>query len=105
MGLKARVVEIETSNPFNKAKNLQACIDTLHPDEIAFVMDVDLRLPENLPEKARRYTRQGSLVYAPIIWYEPDPNLKRTGDTLTYDHTHCPIAEKIESLHRATLGP
>jgi hypothetical protein len=99
-----QVVEIATSDPFNKARNLQACIDTLAPDDIAFVMDVDLMLPKDLSDKARRYTRRGKLVYSPIVWYNPDPNLERTGDVRT-DHTRLPLAEKIEWLQLATVGP
>ena len=101
-----QVIEIHTSDPFNKARNLQACIDTLDPHDIAFVMDVDLRLPKDLPNKARRYTRQGSLVYSPIIWYEPNPSLERTvSDVRTFDHIRLPIAERMEWLQLASAGP
>ena len=66
----ARVINTQTNKPFNKALNLQNCIDVLEEDDIAFVMDVDLKMPKDISDKARRYTRKGSLVYSPIIWYQ-----------------------------------
>jgi hypothetical protein len=92
-----KIVTSETDDPFNKAQNLQNCLDKLDPNDIAFIMDVDLKLPEDLSEKARRYTRQGALVYAPIIWYQPNPDLDSSA--------HSSFEEKLEWKKLAPLGP
>ena len=100
-----KVIEIDTMEAFNKARNLQVCIDSLDNGNIAFVMDVDLILPDDLPSKTRRYTRQGRLVYSPIIYYQPRPDISRAGDVMAFDHTKLPIAEKIKWAQLAQLGP
>lgn len=81
---------INFSPPFRKVPALEACIAKANPDDIIFIMDVDMEYRPNIVDRVRRslthyfclltlerYVVEGKRLYAPIVWYlDKDPDTK-----------------------------
>ena len=63
-------IVVERTGPFMKAPGLQDCIDRLEPNDIAFVLDVDIDFEPELIDLVRRTVLQGRRAVAPIVFYE-----------------------------------
>jgi len=56
----------QMSGIFMKAPGLQKCLDQLHDDDIAFILDVDIEFDYHLLDNIRTYIVKSQTFFAPI---------------------------------------
>jgi len=57
---------VQITGPFNKVDGLQQCLQVLAPDDIAFVLDIDLDFEQGLADTVRHNVIKGRRFFAPI---------------------------------------
>jgi hypothetical protein len=102
---------------FSRAANLQWGINSLAPDDLAIVLDIDMNLRRQFFDRCLAFTQQGQMVYFPAVFsyynpslwkravqrqYEVDPWALITADTGAWrDYGYGMVAGYVSDFRRA----